>query len=171
MKSHYTTRVLLGILFLAASVAFSSAAENSPWKDKDWTQWTEQDCDKILTDSPWASQIEENFNLAIGGRAPGSTAVIISSLAVRQALVKSGKLDSSCLNESFADRIVVGFREPYLVKPPPFLIVSGKKIPPLSAQPAGSTMCNIATDGDVAYPRVLNGKPVFNPARTVSSSR
>lgn len=36
------------------------------WEDKQFTEWTEKDVEKMMTNSPWAKQV--NVALSIGGR-------------------------------------------------------------------------------------------------------
>jgi hypothetical protein len=155
---------LLAILAAAIFLALPSAARNSsPWKDKDWTQWTLDDCTQILTDSPWASQItyREPYTYE-QAHWTGPTAVILSSLVVRQALARYRQQDAPCLAESFDDRIIVRFSEGDIFKKLPDLDVSGKKISPLAGHRANSPGCSFGSDAaEFSYPRVVDGKSIF----------
>lgn len=50
-------RPALALLALLAVVATAWAASD-PWKDKDYTSWTQQDVDRILYESPWVKMVE-----------------------------------------------------------------------------------------------------------------
>ena len=160
------TGALLALLTAAIFLALPSAARtSSPWKDKDWTKWTVDDCTRILTASPWASQIvDPNSWTHTDAQAKwqGATAVILSSLVVRQALARYREQDATCVTESFTDRIIVRFSGQDIFKNPPDLLVSGKKIPPLAEHRANSSSCSFGSDpGEFSYPRVVSGKPIF----------
>jgi hypothetical protein len=111
------------IIFLAIGVAARSQDRS------DWRQWTTKDVHKILSGSPWVSNccrewLAGGYSIPPG---PGDIAVIVSSQAVREALVRNvqldnryGKLDvmhrqdvdqraSACLNERFDEYIVFSF--------------------------------------------------------------
>jgi len=118
----------LAILVVATLAALASAATSAPpWELKDWTQWTNEDCELILTKSPWVST-----NLSNGpgsyekGERVQAVAQIVSSLVIRQASVRQAQLQqdrdhmdakakqefdqqaAACLNQSVGDRIVIG---------------------------------------------------------------
>jgi hypothetical protein len=50
-------RSLLQILMILSCVAVSTAYAGEPWIEKTWTDWTEKDIRKILSDSPWTQPI------------------------------------------------------------------------------------------------------------------
>jgi hypothetical protein len=158
----------LGLFVTAIFATSIYAAQSAPWKDKDWTQWTPQDCKRILTDSPWTSQIVQVFDHIGPYPGPmGPRAVIVSSLAVREARSMLG-LDGpqfTCVDEKFNDRVVIRFSEDIALHGSPDLIVSGRKIPSLSGHHENSATCPIGGGSDVSYPRVLNGQPVFRPGK------
>jgi len=107
------------------------------WAKKDWRQWSERECRKILEDSPWArsriigvSVLRETGQTApVDGRVsePQITYVaqLWSALPVRQAAIRRVQLDSNfaklpesdrkaleerhnrVLEADFADRIVI----------------------------------------------------------------
>jgi hypothetical protein len=156
--------LILGLLTAATFLALSSTARtSSPWRDKDWKQWTVDDCLRIVTDSPWASQITYKWPYTTEeANWRGPTAVIISSLAVRRALLLSGEEIIPCLNEHFDDRIVIRFSERDIFRKPPYLDVSGKKILPIAEHRANSTDCSLGSGAaEFSYPRVVNGRPIF----------
>jgi hypothetical protein len=118
----------LVILIVATLAALTSSATNIPvWDAKDWTQWTNEDCDLILATSPWVSTNSYNGPSAYekGGQAK-SVAQIVSSLVIRQASVRQAQLQqdrdhmddkakkefdaqaAACLNQNVGDRIVIG---------------------------------------------------------------
>lgn len=180
------TGTLFGMLGLAMSLAFVSKAKSPAWKDKDWTQWTKEDIQEILSDSPWASTIAiGDYNAADRVGTWGPTALVVSSLVVRQALARERELGvrwpmpgsyrpepieqqyGACLTESFGDRIVLRFSDSGIfIKTPPDLIVSGRKVPPLPGYRANSDTCAIGGPYDVSYPKVMDGKPVFKPGKS-----
>jgi hypothetical protein len=163
-RNLHRSGVLLAVVIAVIFLAFPSAAgTSSPWKDKDWTQWNFDDCVQILTDSPWASEMVDPYPHGdLEAKWRGPTAFIVSSLAVRQALIRYGEKDGPCLSESFDDRIIVRFSERDIFKKPPDLDVSGKKIPPLTEHRPNSTTCVLGSGAaEFSYPRVVNGKPIF----------
>jgi hypothetical protein len=170
-----------GIVVFGLFVALASDARSSSWKDKNWSQWTPEDIQEILWYSPWASFIKQDSPPADRTRSPVPTprAIIVSSLVIRQVFAKVGQStfftfpsmpgqqiiepgDVDCINENFADRIIVRFfNEEGAFKTPPDLIVSGRKIQPLPNHRANSTNCAIGGGNDVSYPRMVGGKAVF----------
>src|SRR5450755_381838 len=118
----------LAILVIASLAAITSTATNVPvWDAKDWTQWTDADCELILTKSPWVSTSNWNGPNAYekGGQSQ-AVAQIVSSLVIRQAAVRQAQLQmdhdhmqpdakkqfdkdaAACLNQNVGDRIVIG---------------------------------------------------------------
>lgn len=161
-------RYKISVLFTVALLVAVAANATKFWQTKDWHQWTPEECHQILTDSPWTSQIILVF--AHVGTEPGPLgprAVIVSSLAVRQARARLAYegFPESCVDEKFDDRIVIHFSEDDLFKSPPNLIVSGRKIPPLPGHRPNSDSCSIGGGSDISYPRVLNGQAVFKPGK------
>ena len=99
------------ITYLVAVVCLGSlvAAAEDFWVKKKYTEWSEKECTKMVTDSPWARQWSEGFvnmpRTYEGGA--GSTATeterqanarigytfrLRSALPIRQALVRRGQL-------------------------------------------------------------------------------
>lgn len=113
--------VVLGILTNLSTVSVLS----KPWDQTDWKQWTDKDAHQVLYSSPWAIYCCRGWGTDISD--PAIKASIISSLVVRQALVKrmeftkayksldaAGRQDfdrrvAACLNQRFDDQIVVTF--------------------------------------------------------------
>ena len=102
----------------------------------DWHQWTAKDVHEILFKSPWVSNCCRDWDTGpyqhdgptVGGPADlGYSASIVSSLTVRQALVRRMELDkryetldstarkdvdqelANCLNQKFSNYIVLSF--------------------------------------------------------------
>lgn len=69
------------ILFLSLSAVAQS------WQDKPWSQWSSDECNAILLASPWVTtaQPQDRRNIR--------HAVLISSLAVREALLRRMQID------------------------------------------------------------------------------
>jgi len=118
----------LAILIVATLATLTSTATTVPvWDAKDWTQWTAEDCDLILTKSPWVSTASWNGPNAYekGGQSQ-SVAQIVSSLIIRQASVRQAQIQvdhdhmdaaakkefdqsaAACLAQNVDDRIVIG---------------------------------------------------------------
>ena len=118
----------LAIFIIASFAALTSAATTVPvWDAKDWTQWTDADCELILTKSPWVSTSSWNGPNAYekGGQSQ-AVAQIVSALVIRQAAVRQAQLQmdhdhmqpdakkqfdkdaAACLNQDVGDRIVIG---------------------------------------------------------------
>lgn len=118
----------LTIFIVAMFAALTSTATSVPvWDAKDWTQWTAEDCDLILTKSPWVSTASWNGPNAYekGGQSQ-SVAQIVSSLIIRQASVRQAQIQvdhdhmdakakeefdksaAACLAQNVDDRIVIG---------------------------------------------------------------
>jgi hypothetical protein len=95
------TAFFLTALLLAG---LSSAFGGEFWKDKDYRQWSLQQCNKMLEDSPWAQPYTEvmianstsSLTAAIGLAPPGAEGQpyvryiyqLFSALPIRQALVR-----------------------------------------------------------------------------------
>ena len=117
--------IALGGLILLFAVGVAAR----PQDQTDWRQWTTKDVHKILSGSPWVSNCCRTW---LGGGEtippdPGDIAVIVSSQAVREALVRNLQLDKryekidatrrrevdrradACLNERFDKDMVFSF--------------------------------------------------------------
>jgi hypothetical protein len=119
-----TTIFSLPILFL---LNISATSKNAFWEIKDYRHWSAQECEKMLTDSPWAK-----------GYYYGYTAQLFSALPIRQAIVRQRQIAENYeslspekrqefdkrageyLAEAFPDwivvRVVLGGRDPYTGK-------------------------------------------------------
>src|SRR5260370_42295665 len=64
-----TTFQQLVIAGLACAVALFAS---DFWKTKDYTQWTSEEVNKVLTDSPWAKQMTVNAGQTGMGQRRGS---------------------------------------------------------------------------------------------------
>ena len=69
------------------------------WETKDYTEWTQKDCAKLLTDSPWAQKLElvKTGKLGDSEGAEGQSYVrysvmIVSALPIRQAQVRQAQI-------------------------------------------------------------------------------
>jgi hypothetical protein len=58
-------------LALAGSVCAVALLASDVWKTKDYTQWTSEEVQKVLTDSPWAKQITVTSGRPGGGQRRG----------------------------------------------------------------------------------------------------
>jgi hypothetical protein len=181
----------LGLFSLTILVATSMMAAS--WETKDWTQWSSQDCFHILKYSPWAVQgamvTDTDF------KSPGHTvdttfsplAQIISSLVIRQAIVRQAQFDqhydkmkpqekqqfdqmaATCLGLKLDDRIIVradGPRTTLFMTP--YIVVSGRKILAIQSpqrnavSPCTFPFVNVSnTNHDLVFPRVADGEPVI----------
>ena len=54
-------RKTIGQLVIAASMGVAALFASDVWKSKDYTQWTYEEANKVLTDSPWAKQKSVSF--------------------------------------------------------------------------------------------------------------
>src|ERR1017187_8088711 len=129
LRIAYKTFTMLALRTLYVLVAVGATAQ--PWDQTDWKQWTDKDVQNVLYKSPWVAgccREWDNGPYKQGGPADlGHSASIVSSLAVRQALVRRmvlekryQKLDlaarkeidrriAACLNQNFDDQIVLSF--------------------------------------------------------------
>ena len=88
------------------TLALTSAVDAQVWSKKPWTEWSKSDCQKILSDSPWATDsglgttvmqvVSENS--AVPGReaAPNITYHVrfLSARPVREAMMRLQQLDA-----------------------------------------------------------------------------
>ncbi len=92
------------------------------WKEKDFTTWSDQEVQEMLTDSPWAKQVR----LLVGGRPDAAepthvTFTWTSALPIKQALVRqSSGLDGPTPPES----------QQTLTRSEPFYAVTLSGLPP-----------------------------------------
>jgi hypothetical protein len=136
MKTYDGHLLIASMVALGILLALTPAAKTASWKSKDWTKWTLEECQEILSNSPWAETYHLDPSLTDEG--PGrrgvqfniaATAVISSSLVIRQASLRQlqhfqdkfpatperkqklqdsfSKQVASCLGQNFDDQIVV----------------------------------------------------------------
>jgi hypothetical protein len=184
---------LFAISVLALLVTFPSMASAPPWEAKDWTQWTPQDCIKILSDSPWAVTFLAYKHEADGNVSESpATARISSSLVIRQAIMrmrglpadpnriphrgeiqKRTQVGPDCLDQLFQDRIVITISSGLIdeIETAPEMNVSRRKYSPLPASQGdpiadacgARTLFTNSQAKVFVYPRVVDGKPVIGP--------
>ncbi|HEV3219014.1 MAG TPA: hypothetical protein VGZ48_04540 [Candidatus Acidoferrales bacterium] len=162
-------------LALAVCLLFSDIArpKDPPWIAKDWTQWKDDDCDLIVSKSPWTQTTFTPYKPDYNGRGPNGPAPMApttfeatvqfrSALPVRQALLRKQQLENhydkmtADKKEAFdqahvhdldqSDRVVVVIGNSSLVGP------SGGdgRVPGMSASPPRPTqVALLLSDGTV----------------------
>jgi hypothetical protein len=100
-----TRKGRLAIAFVVAGLFLATQARAQFWEKKDYRQWSQTDCQRLLNDSPWASSYmigtvvmnTVNQMSAVPGRdsAPNVTytAQFLSAKPVRQAMMRLQQLD------------------------------------------------------------------------------
>jgi hypothetical protein len=175
-----------GIFALAVVLAFPSKASTESWEDKDWTQWTAEDCNLILTSSPWVATNSTNGPTTYEkGERTKSIAQIASSMVIRHAAVRQAQLEqdrdhmapkakqefdqqaAACLNQDVTDRIVIGL-DAYAQSDDSRAagdLVIGKQKYPISqtADWIASNPCPFYAVV-ITIPRTVDGKPIIGPA-------
>ena len=105
----------VGVWLLAGTALVGVAADF--WEHKDFTTWSDQEVEEMLTDSPWAKQVGSRVG---GGDAKvtiaWSTALPIRQATVRQAVGLDGQIPSESQQELEMD--------------PPFYGVTLSGLPP-----------------------------------------
>ncbi len=123
------------VLFLSALFLFSlsNVAAADFWETKEFTKWSDKECDKLLTNSPWAYELKVYRQGGLGSSdgAEGQAYVkynirFMSALPIRQAQVRqlqiANKYDSLAdaqkqafdkqtegfLNADYGDKVVIG---------------------------------------------------------------
>jgi len=62
MRTHSRSTIRRGAILIPLALAFlftlpsRADLKYKPWIEKDWTQWTQNDCQELITKSPWACQ-------------------------------------------------------------------------------------------------------------------
>jgi hypothetical protein len=92
MKSRYVCILLAAILLLSAAMALGQI-----WEKKDYKEWPAKECDKILSDSPWAKNqsvyAQGMGSDAASGRAYTKfTVQFLSALPIRHATIRQQQL-------------------------------------------------------------------------------
>jgi hypothetical protein len=129
-------KVITGtVLFISALflVSLSTVVGADFWETKDFTKWTDKECAKLLTDSPWAYELKA-YQQGYLGKSEGAEGQayiqynirFTSALPIRQAQVRqaqiANKYDSlsaeqkqafdkqteAFLNTDYGDKIVIG---------------------------------------------------------------
>jgi hypothetical protein len=93
MSRKYASAIFAVLIFAAVAVSASDF-----WVSKDWRQWSKDDCEKLLADSPWAHIWRRGdgagpnpLGQAIGAAAGDQfvfTVQLRSALPIRQAIVR-----------------------------------------------------------------------------------
>lgn len=86
---------LAAVALFAGILANVLPATPDKWSTKDWHQWTERDCDTILTSSPWAKTLSIGNDLSSYTRHErvSYTVQLISALPIRQALARQRQIE------------------------------------------------------------------------------
>ena len=112
-KEEVMRRFTAGIL-LILGIAAATAWADDFWVKKSWKEWTKGDCNKMLTDSPWAKRVMTENASTVGSMAsashdPMSTAgpavlgageidyriQLRSAEPIRQALIRQEQIDKN----------------------------------------------------------------------------
>lgn len=88
-------RLAPGVLLVGLLAGLSAAAQGE-WSQRDWRQWTEKDCRKMLSSSPWAKTIDlaNDQSFFLGHERVSYTLQLISALPVRQALARQWQIEN-----------------------------------------------------------------------------
>jgi hypothetical protein len=84
--------LITAILLFGLSVAMGQV-----WAKKDYKEWAAKDCEKILTDSPWAKN-QSNYGSGLGSAGEGGQAYtkfivqLLSALPIRHATIRSQQI-------------------------------------------------------------------------------
>ena len=86
------------------------------WKSKPYTEWTEKELKKMLTNSPWAKDVAAGMQGMGGGMAPAPTAKVRwqTALPVKQALVKM-KFGAEAATSTQAQQLLASVDTFYLI--------------------------------------------------------
>jgi hypothetical protein len=103
-----------GLFLLAAIFLIGlSAVLGQVWLKKDYKEWTPKECEKILTDSPWAKTLKYySSNTGSVGTDGGQafteyTVQLFSALPIREAMVRQQLIPDSFLTADYADQVIV----------------------------------------------------------------
>lgn len=89
------TRQATSLAMVALLLGISAQAQ--AWKQKSPEQWSRKDCEKLLSDSPWARTWERTGGLVVSRVTPIRTTYVAQLWSVRmlrQAIVRIAQLDS-----------------------------------------------------------------------------
>ncbi len=181
---------ILGVCFSLSSVAKTTV---TPWIEKDWTQWTTEDCRLVRVHSPWA---QFSFPTGIDATAFSTLVQIRSALPVREALLKELELenhydemkadkkqvfDQAHLHDlspidqvrvyisNEAHKTLVGAAELRPAKQIALRLSHGEFIMPLETNPVKYTPTeagNVLVQYEYVFPRTADGKPLYSPSDT-----
>jgi hypothetical protein len=91
-------RIGITVFLLFFLVEAISGTKKEFWEEKDYKQWSAQECSKILNNSPWTQMITDSANSSIrDGDERFSiqyTAQLQSALPVRKALVRKDQIQA-----------------------------------------------------------------------------
>ena len=122
MNSHTPRKSKLCFFAWLMVFVFSTPAQAQFWEKKDWRQWTKQECEKVLSDSPWSrtytstlpytqpgglgTSADAGTSAPEGERNPNIqyVAQLRSALPVRQAVVRLQQLQSKYDKMSEAEK-------------------------------------------------------------------
>jgi hypothetical protein len=88
--------MLFLVLVFSPNISSSAQQRDEFWKTKDYRHWTEKECQRMLTDSPWAKNVLYNSN--------GYVVQLFSALPIRQALARQKQIAANDGNISQEER-------------------------------------------------------------------
>jgi hypothetical protein len=116
-KSSVSAHSRTGLFLLAAIFLIGlSGVLGQVWAKKDFKDWTPKDCDKILSDSPWAKTQKMYASGGMGSSGTEGEAFIeytvqmLTALPVRQAMVLQKQLPDTFLTAEYPDKVIVRIR-------------------------------------------------------------
>src|SRR6266404_4609647 len=155
---------LFGLTLLLTYLALAQSKDF--WEKKDYRQWTDKECHKLLEDSPWAStytmsqiffdrvatdttdrERQQNPKKFLAGRNPDSVVIHVTYSA-------SAQLDDRDLTHYWHTQTTES------LKNFTYLIGGGSSRVPLSAFRPGA---GEAHEFQFIFPREYNGRPVIGP--------
>lgn len=100
-----TRKIQLAIAFVVIALVAATSARAQFWEKKDYRQWSKVDCQRLLSDSPWASNYMIGtvaiIPVGLASPLPGRdatpnvtyTAQFLSAKPIRQAMMRLQQLD------------------------------------------------------------------------------
>jgi hypothetical protein len=88
--------IIPSILAFCLSIPGAARTKVPPWIAKDWRQWSDDDCDAVLNNSPWGQMASTGGYASTSG--PNVSSVVVatvqlrSALPIRQALLRKQQL-------------------------------------------------------------------------------
>lgn len=99
MKKFWPAPALAALMLLAAAAAPPAAAQGGDWRSKPFREWTKDEAEQVLIDSPWAQTMAPGGGaIGLGGTravsAPDKaiTVRLRSAMPVRQAMLRLRQL-------------------------------------------------------------------------------